>query len=388
MAKFIDNARRLPQIHIETGSPDAAVYVSNTVGDAIDALTYTSTAVYGKANGGGIGVWGDSLSFGVYGTSPGGYGVWGVSDTGTGVIGNGTHGEGVYGGSGTSNGVHGYSSAPSGVGVLGVENTGSGVEGSSDSGWGVYGLSNSNYGVFGSTIGSSDGVRGQSTSGTGVAGLSGTGGVGVSGNGGAYGVYGQSSNSFGVFGFSSIGVGVEGDTTTGTAGFFHGNVTVTGTCTGCFGPNTIDDPLDPTGKVLNQTAVESSDMMDIYNGNVTTDANGDATIQLPAWFQPLNRDFRYQLTPIGQFAQAMVSNEISDNQFSIKTDKPNVKVSWQVTGIRQDPFANAQRLPVEQDKPANEQGKYLHPAEYGQPPSSGIYNPSQQQPKQAQPGNP
>ena len=57
---------------------------------------------------------------------------------------------------------------------------------------------------------------------------------------------------------------------------------------------------------------------------------------------------------------------------SIKTDKPNVKVSWQITGIRQDPYANAHRIPVEEDKPADEQGKYLHPTEWGQPASSGI----------------
>jgi hypothetical protein len=148
--------------------------------------------------------------------------------------------------------------------------------------------------------------------------------------------------------------------------------------------------LDPANKYLYHSFVESPDMMDIYNGNVTTDASGEAIVTLPDWFQPLNRDFRYQLTPIGQFAQAMVSSEIKDNTFVIKTDKPNVKVSWQVTGIRQDPYANAHRIPVEQDKPANEQGKYLYPKEYGQPESKGIdYEQRQrmeQMAKQAQQG--
>jgi hypothetical protein len=41
----------------------------------------------------------------------------------------------------------------------------------------------------------------------------------------------------------------------------------------------------------------------------------------------LNRDFRYQLTVIGTFAQAIVVTEIANGSFSIKTDKPNVKVS-------------------------------------------------------------
>ena len=48
-------------------------------------------------------------------------------------------------------------------------------------------------------------------------------------------------------------------------------------------------------------------MMNIYNGNITTDANGEATVALPAYFAVLNKDFRYQLTVIGQFAQAIVA---------------------------------------------------------------------------------
>lgn len=137
-------------------------------------------------------------------------------------------------------------------------------------------------------------------------------------------------------------------------------------------PSRIDDPLDPQNKYLYHSSVKSPDMMDIYNGNVTTDANGEAIVTLPAYFEALNRDYRYQLTVIGQFAQAIVSREIADNHLSIKTDKPDIKVSWQVTGIRQDPYANAQCIPVEEDKPAGEQGKYLHPTELGQPASLGV----------------
>ena len=70
---------------------------------------------------------------------------------------------------------------------------------------------------------------------------------------------------------------------------------------------------------------------------------------------------------IGQFAQ-----EVKNNSFSIKTDKPNVKVSWQVTGIRQDAWANANRIVVEEAKPQAEQGAYLHPEVFGQPLSKGI----------------
>ena len=49
-----------------------------------------------------------------------------------------------------------------------------------------------------------------------------------------------------------------------------------------------------------------------------------------------------------------------------------MKVSWQVTGIRQGPWANADRLPVEEDKTDKELGYYLHPELYGQPEEKGI----------------
>ena len=41
-----------------------------------------------------------------------------------------------------------------------------------------------------------------------------------------------------------------------------------------------------------------------------------------------------------------------------------MKVSWQVTGIRKDPWANAHRIQVEEDKPDKERGYYLHPDLY------------------------
>jgi hypothetical protein len=113
-------------------------------------------------------------------------------------------------------------------------------------------------------------------------------------------------------------------------------------------------------------------MMNVYNGNVTTDGNGDAEVTLPDWFEALNRDFRYQLTVVGRFAQAMVASKIAGNRFTIKTDRPNVEVSWQVTGIRQDAFANKHRIPVEEDKQDDERGLFLHPAEHGKPDTLGV----------------
>jgi hypothetical protein len=158
----------------------------------------------------------------------------------------------------------------------------------------------------------------------------------------------------------------------GDAGRFEGNVTVRGLIKCIIKPFEIDHPLRPTESYLHHFAVESPDTMNLYNGNVTTDENGDATVQLPDYFEALNRDFRYQLTAIGQFAQAIVERELEDNSFSIRTDKPNVKVSWQVTGIRQDPYAEAHRIPVEEDKPEEERGRYLYPELYGEDPATRI----------------
>jgi hypothetical protein len=76
-------------------------------------------------------------------------------------------------------------------------------------------------------------------------------------------------------------------------------------------------------------------------------------------------EFRYQLTVIGEFAQAIVKDEIDGNRFSIMTDKPDVKVSWMVTGIRKDPWANEHRIQVEIDKPEKEKGHYITPELYG-----------------------
>jgi hypothetical protein len=151
-----------------------------------------------------------------------------------------------------------------------------------------------------------------------------------------------------------------------------GNLLVSGTVTSGTGMFKIDHPLDPENKYLHHAVVESPDMKTIYDGNVTTDARGEALVQLPGYFEAANRDFRYQLTVIGTFAQATVASEIKENRFLIKTSEPNLKVSWQVTGIRQDAFANAHRIEVEEEKPSDERGYYLHAAEHGQPAERDI----------------
>ena len=151
----------------------------------------------------------------------------------------------------------------------------------------------------------------------------------------------------------------------GKAGLFHGDVQVDGVLSKAGGSFKIDHPLDPENKYLSHSFVESPDMMNIYNGNITTDQNGLAVVELPDYFESLNRDFRYQLTVIGQFAQAIVAEKVKDNRFRIQTTAPGVEVSWQVTGIRQDAWANKNRIQVEEVKSEKERGHYLHPESFG-----------------------
>ncbi|KPL08107.1 hypothetical protein AMJ85_08840 [candidate division BRC1 bacterium SM23_51] len=157
------------------------------------------------------------------------------------------------------------------------------------------------------------------------------------------------------------------------AGYFQGNVNINGTLTKTLGSFKIDHPLDPANKYLYHSFVESPDMMNVYNGCVVLDGNGEAVVTLPDWFEALNKDFRYQLTAIGAPGPNLyVAEEIHGNQFRIAGGGPGLKVSWQVTGIRQDAYANAHRIPVEEVKPTEEQGTFLHPDEHGQPRAKSL----------------
>jgi hypothetical protein len=186
------------------------------------------------------------------------------------------------------------------------------------------------------------------------------------------GVQVRSAGRNGVVVWDAAQTGVWVNSAGSWAGYFSGNVRVTGSLSKGGGSFQIDHPLDPENQYLSHSFVESPDMMNVYNGNVTTDEEGYATVPLPDYFEALNRDYRYQLTAIGVFAQAIVAQEVADNQFVIQTDQPNVKVSWQVTGIRQDPWAEANRIVVEEEKPPEERGTYLHPEAYGQPETRGL----------------
>jgi hypothetical protein len=223
--------------------------------------------------------------------------------------------------------------------------------------------------------GPTSGVVGDSASdnGHGVFGLAtGTNGAGVWGEGvitgaaedGVVGVANGPAN--GVVAVNTAdGDGLFADSMFGFAGVFVGDVDVTGNLSKAGGSFKIDHPLDPANKYLYHSFVESPDMMNIYNGTVTTDAQGEAVVTLPEWFEALNRDFRYQLTCIGGFAPVYVAQKVQNNVFKIAGGTPAMEVSWQVTGVRHDAWADAHRIPLEQTKPDKERGLYLHPELFG-----------------------
>ena len=366
---------------------------ASTDGAGVSGLaTATSGSTYGlfgqSASTGGKGVFGATTA-----ASGVNYGVWGqsVSSDGQGVRGVASST------TGTTYGLSGLSASTSGTGVLGSAIAATG------STYGVLGQSASNAG---------SGVRGEASNSTGTAyGVSGSsvssGGAGVYGDGPSRGVYGSCNSTYGVgvwgkseatsgqtvgvVGVTSsiVGKGVWGlvESTSGTnfgvygstqsidgyAGWFNQRVHVNGTLSKGGGSFKIDHPLDPENKYLYHSFVESPDMMNVYNGNVTLNAQGEAWVELPEWFEALNKEFRYQLTAMGKPGPNLyIAEEMASNRFKIEGGAPGMKVSWQVTGIRKDAFAEKYRIPVEEEKTGEERGRYMHPEAFGLSKDRGI----------------
>jgi hypothetical protein len=321
---------------------------------------------------------------------------WGGADSGTGVIGFGTGGAGpgVRGigaggpntGPGGPAGVFGQGGA-SAPGVVGQAGSGvaDGVQGFATgnfSGVAGFGGSDQGTGVFG--LGGVSPLGAQAA-GPGVRGIGGGGPntvpLGVNGLVIAVGVYGQGAEAAdGVYGVAGAGLsaeqsmgGVHGVGGAGSpepgvlpgsyAGFFEGavlitgNLSVLGTVTKGGGGFQIDHPLDSANKYLVHSFVESPDMKNFYDGVALADSGGEVPVELPAYFDALNGNFRYQLTPIGAPAPKLhVKEEVNGNRFVIAGANPGQRVCWQITGSRKDAWAIANPLIVERDKRRVEEG--------------------------------
>jgi hypothetical protein len=346
-----------------------ALAITNTGGPAIAAQGVGGYGVAGFGGvSGGAGSEGVSGFGGGAGVSVGGSGVSGTGGAGSSQGGNGLTGTGANGANNGGNGV----AASGGQGPDGYGGNGAYVFGARGclGGHGIYAVG----GPGGSCATPASGYGGYFVGG-------GSAGDGLSGGDGVH-AYAGSDYGVGIIAYSALNS--DGGAFT-VAAAFSGDVEVLGNLDKSGGSFKIDHPLDPANKYLYHSFVESPDMMNIYNGDVTTNAGGIATVTLPDWFEALNNDFRYQLTVIGQFAQAIVASKVHNNSFSIKTDKPYVEVSWQVTGIRQDAWAAAHRIPVEVQKDRTAQGHYLHPELFdhkGEPSILDLHHPRLPRPVQ------
>jgi hypothetical protein len=150
-----------------------------------------------------------------------------------------------------------------------------------------------------------------------------------------------------------------------------GNVQITGSLSKGSGSFLIDHPQDPANKVLRHSFVESPDMMNVYNGIVVLNANGEAVIELPGYFDSLNKDYKYQLTAVGRYAPVFIKEEIINNKFIVASQNgpidSGIKVSWQVTGVRKDSYAVKNPIITEEIKGQDndfKKGEYVNPGVY------------------------
>ena len=156
---------------------------------------------------------------------------------------------------------------------------------------------------------------------------------------------------------------------------------------------TIDHPQDPENKVLRHFSIESNEVLNLYRGVVMLDGSGQATVELPNYFDEINTNVSYQLTAIGTPTQPYVLSEVSGNTFEV-AGAPNTKVSWTVYADRNDPYIqqHPESTQVEVVKTGDRQGKYMDPESYGMPNSSAMFPRtetqagSQRNPNVSQPG--
>jgi hypothetical protein len=330
-------------VGIGTTSPAYRFVVQNATGDR------SIYALHSGMSGFAVGVWGEVWSpsgFGVLGFAPSGsgltYGVFGQnhSNSGRGVGGLSVSSTGF------AYGVYGEARSVQGAGVFGVVTAQTGIN------QGVYGQASSvnGRGVYGhalATTGLNYGVQGRTES---------VSGVGVSGwaaatTGANYGVYGVSSSPEG------FGVYAQGDMGASGLKSFR-----------------IDHPLRPETHYLLHYCTEAPEPLNAYSGVTTLDARGEAWVELPDYFEAINRDPRYTLTPIGApMPNLHVAVEIQGNRFKIAGGAPGKRVSWRVEAVRNDPYVQQRGFQAEREKPREHQGKYLHPELYGQPKERAIH---------------
>ncbi len=315
------------RVGVGTAAPGSPVDIRGAVAnEGVVRTTMTST---GGTNGGAFrGIANVAGGFGGWFSGKGG-GVWaqGLGNSTQGVFASGTYGVRAVG---EQVGVQATASGDDGIGLRAVGSGGAG-------GWAID-ATNNGYG--GITVNAS-GVGVDATAQTGVYAI------------------GLGANGRGIYAFSSQG----------KAAVLDGDVTVTGTLDRVAATSRIDHPADPDRRWLVHAGVDAPEARDVYDGNATTGADGRASVRVPAYVEALGRDFRYQLTVIGDFAQAVVSRDLRDGSFEIRTDRPRVRVSWQVTALRDDAYTRDHPVRNEPAKTGDELGtrRYVPPGSGARP---------------------
>ncbi|MFI6448379.1 hypothetical protein [Kitasatospora sp. NPDC050543] len=387
-----------------TGGPNGAGVVgAGTNASGVFGQSVKGSGVAGSSvQGVGVEGRGGPTAAGVSGTASGGPGVSGSSTQGPGVAGTSSQGPGVTGRGDHTVGVSGIcdegvgvkadsamgtavsATAGTGTGVSATAGTGIAVTATSTTGTGVNAVSSSGTGMIAKST-SSTGISASSFDGIGIIGSAGHSESGGFGFGflpnRAPGVLGTSFFGAGVDGFSAEATGVIASGDIGlsasgrTAGAdIRGDLRLTGRLVN-MGAATfeVDHPLSPADRTLSHAFVASSEMKNVYDGVITLDDAGRATVRMPDWFDALNTAFRYQLTAVGAPAPGLyVSRKLSGNSFEIAGGDPGLEVSWMVTGVRADAWARANPVAGEAEKVPEERGFFLHPEAHGQAPELGI----------------
>jgi len=125
------------------------------------------------------------------------------------------------------------------------------------------------------------------------------------------------------------------------------------------GTFTIDHPLDPMNKILNHYFVESPEMVLIYRGVAVIGTGGRAEVNLPDYYDALNKNSQIQLTGVGTY-EVFIAEMVQNNRFTIG-GRPGTEVHWVVTSERRDPSAEITKIimPVEQLKDGDLAGRSL-----------------------------
>ena len=247
--------------------------------------------------------------------------------------------------------------------------------------------------IVGSTTGAASAVSGQvqstATAAQGVYGNNlrtnggyGTYGIGHSGTVGetnyqlGFGLYGRNydaigplGNAVGTYGMGYIGVWGDQSDPLGYSVYANGDFGAAGTKAFA-----IDHPLDPANKYLKHYSIESNEVLNMYRGTTAFDANGEAVVTMPNYFDAVNANFSYQLTPIGGFAPLYIKEKLNNGVFVIAGGMPGMEVSWSVYAERNDPYLqqHPESKQVEVVKEDWNKGKYLQPDLYNEPASKKI----------------